>query len=118
MDMSLSFRITSKFVFMAPALFKASNAIPALMAPSPITGYYTPVSFPPAGDATAIPRAALMEVLDAPYQRRRIRFRHAAESRQYRPAYAICHAFTAAGKNFVGVSLVYRHPIPNDRGAY
>ena len=37
MDMLLSFRITIKFVFSSAALFNASNAIPPVSAPSPIT---------------------------------------------------------------------------------
>ena len=36
-DISLSFKTTIIFVFEVPALFIASYAIPALIAPSPIT---------------------------------------------------------------------------------
>ena len=36
-DISLSLRMTSKFFFRAPALFSASQAMPAVRAPSPMT---------------------------------------------------------------------------------
>lgn len=63
MDMSLSFRMTSRLASITPALFSASKAIPALIAPSPITAIaccLTPLS----RAATAMPSAALMEVLE------------------------------------------------------
>ena len=61
MDISLSFRITINRVLSEPALFMASNAMPALMAPSPITAT-TLLSRPSKSRATANPRAAEMEV--------------------------------------------------------
>ena len=36
-DISLSLRMTSKFFLRAPALFNASQTIPAVKAPSPMT---------------------------------------------------------------------------------
>jgi hypothetical protein len=60
-DMSLSFKITSKSAPDAPALFRASNAMPALIAPSPITA--TTARFSPLRRAaTAMPSAAEIEV--------------------------------------------------------
>ena len=60
--MQLSFSITSKFVFSAPAWFKPSKAIPAVIEPSPITAicclFFLPFPF----DAIAIPSAAEIEV--------------------------------------------------------
>jgi hypothetical protein len=61
MDISLSFRITSRSVSIAPALFNASNAMPADIAPSPITAMqrrFSPFALAP----TAIPSAAEIEV--------------------------------------------------------
>ena len=55
-DMSLSFNTTIIFVFEAPALFMASYAMPALIAPSPITA----ITFDDLFDsllASAMPRA-------------------------------------------------------------
>jgi hypothetical protein len=63
MDMSLSLRITSRLASMAPALLSASNAIPAVIAPSPITAT-TRRSSPARRAATAMPSAAPMEVLE------------------------------------------------------
>ena len=63
--MSLSFRMTSRFVGSEPAWFRASNAIPAVIAPSPITAT-TRRSSPSRSAPTAIPSAALIEVLECP----------------------------------------------------
>ena len=60
MDISLSFRITINRVLSEPALFMASNAIPALIAPSPMTAT-TLLSRPSKSRAMANPRAAEME---------------------------------------------------------
>jgi len=60
-DMSLSFRITSRSVPLMPALFSASNAMPALIAPSPITAIARRSS-PLSLAATAIPSAAEIDV--------------------------------------------------------
>ena len=60
-DMSLSFRITINFDFIAPALFMASYAIPALMAPSPITATTLFLSFE-SFFAVAIPKVDDIEV--------------------------------------------------------
>ncbi len=60
-DISLSFRITSRFASIAPALFSASNAMPADIAPSPITAMQRRFS-PFALAATAMPSAAEIEV--------------------------------------------------------
>ena len=61
MDMSLSFRITSRSHSATPALFNASNAMPALMAPSPMMA--TALRFSPLYlAASAMPSAAEMLV--------------------------------------------------------
>ena len=57
-DILLSLRITNKSLLRLPEWLKASNAIPAVKAPSPITAIA--FSFEP----TVIPRAALIEVLE------------------------------------------------------
>ena len=61
MDISLSFRMTSRSTSIAPALFIASYAMPADIAPSPITAMqwrFSPFAFA----ATAMPSAAEIEV--------------------------------------------------------
>ena len=63
--MSLSFKITNKLVLRAPALFIASYAIPALIAPSPITAI-TLLVLPSLSLATAIPKAAEIDVEECP----------------------------------------------------
>ena len=65
MDISLSFRITSMSASATPALFKASKAMPADMAPSPMIA--TTLRFSPfCLAARAMPRAAEMEVDEWP----------------------------------------------------
>ncbi|CAM5199096.1 hypothetical protein CDEN61S_01009 [Castellaniella denitrificans] len=60
--MSLSFSTTSRFTSgVTPALFRASKAMPAVMAPSPITAMCWR-STPALRDATAMPSAAEIEV--------------------------------------------------------
>jgi hypothetical protein len=60
-DISLSFSTTSRSTSMAPALLSASNAMPADIAPSPITA--TARRFSPFFlAATAMPSAAEIEV--------------------------------------------------------
>ena len=62
-DISLSFKITNMSLPISPAWFSASNAIPAVMAPSPITA--TTLRFCPSFlAATAKPSAAEIEVLE------------------------------------------------------
>ena len=61
MDMSLSFNITINRESIDPALFIASYAIPALIAPSPITEIILFV-FPSISLATDIPRPAEIDV--------------------------------------------------------
>ena len=61
MDISLSFKITNRRFFKWPALFIASNAMPADMDPSPITAIASPGS-PPNSAAMAKPKAAEIEV--------------------------------------------------------
>ena len=61
MDISLSLSITINFDFVAPALFIASYAIPALIAPSPITAIELLELFDRLF-ATAIPNAEEIEV--------------------------------------------------------
>ena len=61
--MSLSLRTTSRLVLRAPALSSASQAMPAVMAPSPITATTLRAS-PFSSAATAMPSAALIEVLE------------------------------------------------------
>ncbi len=61
--MSLSLRITSRLVLRAPALNSASQAMPAVIAPSPITATTLRSSFF-CSAATAMPSAALIEVLE------------------------------------------------------
>ena len=62
-DISLSFRMTNSRFFRWPALFIASYAMPALIAPSPITAIASPGS-PPRSAPAAKPSAALIEVDD------------------------------------------------------
>ena len=62
-DMSLSFRTTSRSTSMLPAWLSASQASPALIAPSPITAT-TRRSLPVRRLARAMPSAALIEVLE------------------------------------------------------
>jgi hypothetical protein len=62
-DISLSLRTTRSGTSIAPALFIASKAMPADMAPSPITAMarrFSPFSFA----AAAMPSAAEIEVLE------------------------------------------------------
>ena len=65
-DIQLSFKITNKFEFSAPAWFKASKAIPAVIDPSPITAicclFFSPLTL----EAIAIPSAAEIEVDECP----------------------------------------------------
>ena len=61
MDISLSFRMTIRRDLFAPALFMASYAIPADIAPSPITAM-TFLSAFARSEATDMPRPAEMEV--------------------------------------------------------
>ncbi len=63
--MSLSFSTTSRSTSRLPAWFSASQASPALMAPSPITAT-TRRSLPERRFATAMPSAALIDVLECP----------------------------------------------------
>ena len=63
--MSLSLRITSRSAGSEPAWFSASNAMPAVMAPSPMIAT-TRRSSPARAAATAMPNAALIEVLECP----------------------------------------------------
>ena len=65
MDISLSFKITRILGFRWPLWLKASNAIPAVIAPSPITAtcfLFESFFWAP----TAIPNIALIEVLEWP----------------------------------------------------
>ena len=64
-DMSLSFKITSKLVSETPAWFKPSNAIPPVIAPSPITAMCWRSSFLYLL-ATAIPTKAEIDVEECP----------------------------------------------------
>ena len=69
--MSLSFRITSRSTSrIPPALFSASKAMPALIAPSPITATCRrrsgPWFSPRLREATAMPIAAAMDVDECP----------------------------------------------------
>ncbi|MOA38955.1 hypothetical protein D3C78_1606950 [compost metagenome] len=60
--MSLSFRITSRLMLgVTPALFMASNAMPADMAPSPMTAICWRCT-PALREATAMPSAAEIDV--------------------------------------------------------
>ncbi len=63
--MSLSFSTTSRSTSMPPAWFSASKASPALIAPSPITAT-TRRSLRVRRFASAMPSAALIEVLEWP----------------------------------------------------
>ncbi len=60
-DISLSFSTTSRSASAVPALFSASNAMPALIAPSPITAT-TRRSSPLRAAAIAMPSAAEIDV--------------------------------------------------------
>ena len=60
-DISLSFKITTMRLSIAPALFIASKAMPALIAPSPMTAT-TLLSLPAKSRAAAMPKPADMEV--------------------------------------------------------
>ena len=64
-DMSLSFSTTSKGRSVAPALFSASKAMPAVIAPSPMiaTARWSEPSW---WKASAMPSAAEIEVLEWP----------------------------------------------------
>ncbi|MNP69043.1 hypothetical protein D3C76_1650850 [compost metagenome] len=64
-DMSLSLRITSMSAPTSGAWFNASNAMPAVRAPSPITAIDLRGLFCRRA-AMAMPRAALIEVLEWP----------------------------------------------------
>ena len=64
-DISLSFKMTNISVCKEPAWFKASNAIPAVIAPSPITQTVLRPAFSRSA-ATAIPSPALIEVEEWP----------------------------------------------------
>ena len=63
-DMSLSLRMTSSGTSSStPPLFSASNAMPAVIAPSPMTAM--PMAFSPLSLlATAMPSAAEIDVLE------------------------------------------------------
>jgi hypothetical protein len=61
--MSLSFRMISRSVGSEPAWFSASNAMPAVRAPSPMIATDRRSS-PRFAAATAMPSAALIEVLE------------------------------------------------------
>ena len=63
--MSLSFRITSTLASSAPAWFSASKAWPAVIAPSPMTATTRRFS-PLLLAASAMPMAALIDVLECP----------------------------------------------------
>ena len=63
--MRLSFRITSRSVFAAPALLSPSKASPPVSAPSPITAITSRFS-PLRADAAAMPSAAEIEVEACP----------------------------------------------------
>ncbi|MNP31265.1 hypothetical protein D3C76_1243790 [compost metagenome] len=63
--MSLSLRITSMLAFTSGAWFSASNAMPAVNAPSPITAIALRSLFCRRA-AIAMPSAALIEVLEWP----------------------------------------------------
>ena len=65
MLISLSFKITVRPVLLHPASFRASNAIPPVNAPSPITAT-TELFFPWISLALAIPKAAEIDVLLCP----------------------------------------------------
>ena len=71
-DISLSFRITNISVCNAPAWFKASNAIPAVIAPSPITQTVLRPAFSFSA-ATAIHKPALIEVEEGPTLKHNVR---------------------------------------------
>ena len=62
-DISLSLRITNKLASIAPALLSASNAMPAVIAPSPIIATAR-LSIPSCFAAIAMPNAAEIEVLE------------------------------------------------------
>ncbi|MNE74195.1 hypothetical protein D3C80_1702550 [compost metagenome] len=64
-DMSLSLRITSMSALTSWAWFNASNAMPAVSAPSPITAIDLRALFCRRA-AMAMPSAALIEVLEWP----------------------------------------------------
>ena len=66
MAMLLSFRMTSRLELYTPALFKASKAIPPVIAPSPITAMLCRLSSPLILAAIAIPKAAEIEVDECP----------------------------------------------------
>ncbi len=64
-DISLSLSTTSRLASTWPAWARASKAMPAVSAPSPITAQTRRCS-PQARAARAMPRAAEMEVLEWP----------------------------------------------------
>src|SRR5882672_4845240 len=104
--MSLSLRITSRSVSITPALLRASNAMPADMAPSPITAttwrFLSPVS-PFSFAPRAMPSAALTDVLALRTTRKaRDATRHAQAG----------HRLAPAGKDLVRIGLV--PDVPHD----
>ena len=111
-DMSLSFRITSRSTSMSPALLSASKAMPAVIAPSPMTATawrFSPFSL----DATAMPSAALIEVLECAVPN----VSYSLSSRRGKPGDAaphpqLLHGVAPAGQHLVAVGLVA--DVPHD----
>ena len=62
MEMPLSLRMTMMLALVMPTLLRASKAWPPVSEPSPMTAMCLRVSLPCMREATAMPRAAEMEV--------------------------------------------------------
>ena len=111
-DISLSFRITSRFGAAMPALLSASNAMPALIAPSPITATTRRVS-PCSCAAIAMPSAAEIDVDECAVPN----VSYSLPSRRGKPdgpphCRSLRHRLAPAGEDLVRVGLVA--DVPDD----
>jgi hypothetical protein len=107
--MSLSLRITSRLMSSCtPALFSASKAMPAVIAPSPITAMACGRALVLA--ASAMPSAAEIEVDEWAVPKVSYSLSCGAGSPRCRPAGAACHALAAAGQDLVRIGLVAHVP--------
>ena len=108
--MSLSFRITSRSTSMAPALFSASNAMPAVIAPSPITAIARRVLALQLRRRPPCRARAESRCRNAPCRRCRIAFLAAREARDAAPHAQPLHRLAPAGEDLVPVGLVAHVP--------
>ena len=117
--MSLSFRITSsRTLSVTPALLSASNAMPALIAPSPITAIECRADCWLRA-ATAIPSAAEIEVDECAVPN----VSYSLSERRGKPDTPPCwrsrvHLLAPPGQNLVRISLMTDVPHDADLRAY